>query len=109
MKMPFLFSVGAAFGALTASAALASSTVTTEFGRPCTVETAVSAAACSDVASGTTAKSDGWRDVIARKCAHDRVVEASRNTALANKRVDGRALVLASSGAAPATGWALTN
>ena len=109
MKISLLVSVGAFLGALTASVALASSTVTTEFGRPLLVETSLSVASCSDVASGATAEADGWHDAIASKRAADRVVEASWNNALANKRVEDRALVMAGTGAAPATGCALTN
>jgi hypothetical protein len=109
MKMSFLVSVGAVFGALTASVALASTTVTTEFGRPLLVETNMSVAACGDVASSTASETNGWHDALASKRAHDLVVQASWNNALANKRVEDRALVLANTGAAPAAGCDLTN
>jgi hypothetical protein len=109
MKMSLLVSVGAAVGALTASVALASSTVTTEFGRPLLVETNTSVAACKDVAFSVTTDAAGWHDALDSKRAYDRVVEASWNNALANKRVEDRALVLASTDAAPAADCALTN
>lgn len=109
MKMSLLVSVGAALGALTASVALASSTVTTEFGRPLLVEANTSVATCGDAAVSVTSDAAGWHDALASKRAHDLVVQASWNNALANKRVEDRALVLASTGAAPAQGCALTN
>lgn len=107
MKMSLLVSLGAAVGALTASVALASSTVTTEFGRPLLVETNTSVAACTDVAFSVTTDADGWHEALASKRAYDLVVQASWNNALASKRV--KDLALAGTGAASAAGCDLTN
>jgi hypothetical protein len=109
MKMSLLVSVGAALGALTASVALASSTVTTEFGRPLLVETTMSVATCNDIAFSVTTDAAGWHDALASKRAHDLVVQASWNNALASKRVEDRAFVLANGDAAPVKDCALTN
>jgi hypothetical protein len=109
MKSLFPVCFGAVFAAFTASAALASSSVTTEFGRPLLVEKEVSVAACSDVAFSAGQDAQSWHDALAGKRAHDRLVQASWTNALASKRLQDRAVVLANAGAAPAADCALTN
>jgi hypothetical protein len=106
MKSSILVSVGATFGVLASTVAMAS-TVTTEWGRPLLVATEASVATCGDVAFSTETDAQSWHDALADKRVHDRVVQASWQNALANKRVQDRAVVLASAG--PATDCALTN
>jgi hypothetical protein len=95
MTSSSLVSLGVVFKMFAASAALASTSVTTEFGRPLMVNQDVSVAACSDFADSAVQAAQSWQDALAGKRAEDRLVQASWNNALADKRVEARALALA--------------
>ena len=104
MKSLFLVSVGATFGIMATTLAMAD-TASTMDGAPLPVESGLSAATCGDLYVLIEPEAKSWQDALANTRAHERLVQASWHNALADKRVEDRALAVA----AAASECALTN